>query len=166
MDQEIRLSIAGLGIIMYSDFAVSHIAEGENYLSSHYMTPEQVLEHVYQGTIVGFGTGSPGDYLLRFRSGYPEESQVRSSEFKLRLGIEVRDSAIVVQALYDLMEWSRSYPQNQVVEIENGFYHITLLGNAPTSGIIGDNQVIHVYLNKLESMPTLAFRGVPTFLAV
>jgi hypothetical protein len=87
MNEEIHLSIAGLGIIMYSPFAVLHISEGENYLLPNYVAPERVLEHVYQGTIIRFGTGSPGDYLLRFKEGYPHHEQMRSSDFKLRLGI-------------------------------------------------------------------------------
>lgn len=99
MDKEIKLYISGLGIIMYSDFAVSHIAKGDDYFSSNYQTPEQVVKHIYEGTIVGFCTSSPGDFILKFKSGYPNEEELNSSEFKLRLGIEVRDNRICIRDL-------------------------------------------------------------------
>lgn len=163
MNKEIKLYISGLGIIMYSDFAVSHIAEGEDYFSFNYQTPQQVVKHIYEGTIVGFCTSSPGDFILKFRDGYPEEADLQASEFKLRLGIEVKDGRICIRDLYDLMNWRAKCPDNQYVEVENGFYHITLYGDIPDTGIIGDDQVIYVYLNKLDSMPDLKYAGVPIF---
>jgi hypothetical protein len=75
----------------------------------------------------------------------------------------VRDAAIVVRDLYDLMDWRSSYPASQAITVENGFYHITLVGNMPSSGILGDNQEIDIYLNKLEKFPALRYGGVPMF---
>lgn len=163
IEKVIEIKIEGLGVIMYSDFAVSHIKEGEDYFSTNYQTSQQVLKHIYEGTIVGFCTSSPGQYNLIFRTGYPSELELESSEFKLRLAIDVRDGRICIRDLYDLMDWRTRCPNNQYVEIENGFYHITLCGNTPQSGILGDNQEIYVYLCKLDSMPTLKYAGVPIF---
>ena len=163
MDKEVKLDISGLGIIMYSDFAVAHIAEGEDYFSSKYQTPQQVVKHIYEGTIVGFCTSSPGQFILKFRSGYPNEADLNSFEFRLRLAIEVIDGKICIRDLYDLMNWRVKCPENQYVKIENGFYHITLCGNIPETKVLGDNQEIYVYLNKLESMPELRYAGVPIF---
>ena len=159
---QIELEIEGLGIIMYSPFATADITEGENYFSPHYSTPEQVQQHIQVGTIVSFGTSSPGTYLLDFVSGYPEQSILESSEFKLRLGIEIRNGVLCVGDVFDLMDWTKEIPPERIVEIENGFYHISLCSNTPASGIIGDSQEILVYMNKLESMPKLANLGVPT----
>lgn len=163
MFKDIKLDISGLGIIMYSDFAISHIADGEDYFSSNYQTPQQVVKHIYEGTIVGFCTSSPGEFILKFRNGYPQETDLDSFEFKLRLGIEIRDGRICFRDLYDLMDWNPQCPEHQYIEVENGFYHITLCGNVPDTGIIGDNQEIYVYLNKLDSMPKLKYAGVPIF---
>ena len=163
MGEQIRISIAGLGILLYSPFAAAHIAEGEDYLQSHYMERGDVLEHVYRGTIVGFGTGSPGDYVLTFEEGYPDDEHMRQCAFGLRLGIEVRDGLIVVKDLYELMDWSSSYPDDQTVAVEDGYYHITLLGDLPASGRLGDDQRIEVYLQRLYQMPILVFPGVPYF---
>jgi len=163
MDKEINLNISGLGIIMYSDFAVSMIAEGEDYFSNSYQLPDQVLKHIYQGTIVCFCTSSTGEFILKFKSGYPDETELNSCEFKLRLGIEVKDNRMCIRDLYDLMCWSSICPANQTIEVENGFYHITLCGNIPDSGILGDKQIIHIYLQNVDRMPELKYRGVPIY---
>jgi hypothetical protein len=163
LNKDMNLDIKGLGMIMYSDFAVLHITEGEDYFSKSYQTPQQVVRHIKDGSIVGFCTTSPGRYILKFRSGYPVESDLNSAEFKLRLGIEIRDGRICVRDLYDLMRWRKSCPDNQCIELENGFYHITLFGDVPDSGVLGDNQIIYVYLNRLNNMPELRYDGVPIY---
>jgi hypothetical protein len=161
--KEIKLYISGLGIIMYSDFAVAHIAEGENYFSSHYQYPDKVAAHVMEGSLVGFCTGSPGDYILKFQEGYPSEKEMRKAEFGICLGIEIRENKMYVRDVYDLMDWKNECPTYQSIKLNNGFYHITLIGNCPKSGIIGDHQTINFYLNKLDEMPKLRWYGVPTY---
>ncbi len=163
MNKEIKLRIAGLGIIMYSDFAVKHIAEGEDYFSANYQMPQQVDKHIHDGTIVGFCTSSPGDYILKIKEGYPEDSGLANYEFKLRLGIKVEDGKICFRDLYDLMDWRSACPESQAIQLENGFYNITLCGDVPSSGIIGDNQVIELFLSKVSQMPVIDSRGVPIY---
>lgn len=163
LNKEFTLDIYGLGIIMYSDYATVHIKEGEDYFLKSYQTPQQVTNHIMQGSIVGFCTSSPGRYILKVRSGYPLEANLNSAEFKLRLAIDIRDGRMCVRDLYDLMDWRENCPINQYIELENGYYHITLYGDVPSSGILGDNQIIYVYLNKLNSMPILKYDGVPMF---
>lgn len=160
--KKIILDIEGLGIILYSDFAVKDIEDDEDYLSENYDTPQQVAEHVNKGTIVGFCTGSPGTYILDIHKGYPSEQEIRISDLKLQLGIEVRDNRICFKDLYDLMEWD-SESDAEFVEVENGYYLVTLCGNVPTSGIVGDEQFINVYLTKVQTMPKVHYEGVPMF---
>ena len=69
--REIAIDISGLGIIMYSPQFAAHIPEGTNYLRSHYLNANDVQEHIQNGTIVGFGTSSPGRFLIRLYFGYP-----------------------------------------------------------------------------------------------
>lgn len=163
LNKDLILDINGLGMIMYSDFATSHIAEGEDYFSRNYQTPQQVANHIMDGSIVGFCTSSPGRYILKLRSGYPIASDLNLAEFKLRLGIEIRDGRMCIRDLYDLMNWKKNCPSSQHIELENGFYRITLYGDVPSSGVLGDNQVIYVYLSRLDSMPELRYEGVPMF---
>lgn len=160
--KQIILRIQGLGIILYSDFAVKDIDDEEDYLSESYDNPQQVAEHVNNGTIVGFCTGSPGTYILDIKEGYPSEQEMRISDLKLQLGIEVRDKRICFKDLYELMEWDSNRDVN-FINVENGYYLITLCGNTPASGIVGDDQLINIYLTKMESMPELNFTGVPMF---
>jgi hypothetical protein len=157
-----KLDIQGLGIILYSPFAAAHIGEGEDYLNSHYSDEAAVGPHIRSGTIVGFGTGSAGTFTLEFFPGYPDPTTIESHEFKLRLGVLVRDRTLCVRDLYDLLEWTPECPPEQRLSLEDGYYHLTLCSSAPPSGRLGDDQVIRVYLNPVEAMPALKFAGVPT----
>lgn len=161
--EEMILNISGMGIIMYSDFSVSNIKDGEDYFSANYQNAEQVVKHIYEGSIVGFSTSSSGTYKLKFKKGYPRESEVKHFDYKLRLAIEVRDERICIRDLFDLMNWQKECPDNQCISVSNGFYHITLCGNMPKSGILGDDQEIFVYLEKLVTLPELKYNGVPVF---
>lgn len=164
MDKEIKLDISGMGIIIFSEYAVEHIQEGEDYFNTSYQAGEQVLNHVYQGTIVGFCTSSPGTYILQVKEGYPEETVLTKADYRLRLGIHVKGGMVHFKDLYALMDWMKGYyPKENTIEIEDGYYHITLHGNKTLSGRLGDNQVIYVYFNKLDSMPKLKYSGIPTF---
>lgn len=64
MKKQFQLDIEGLGIIFYSPHAVKHIEEEEDYLGEHYWMPEDVLKHIYEGSIVGVATGTPGIFHL------------------------------------------------------------------------------------------------------
>lgn len=77
--EDITLEIAGLGIIMYSPSWACHVAPGANYLAANYESAEQVQPHIQAGTIVGFGTGSSGTFVLALRSGYPPNARLAAS---------------------------------------------------------------------------------------
>jgi hypothetical protein len=160
--KRLELEMAGLGFIIYSPFAAQSIEEGEDFLESHFVEASLVAQQAMQGRIVGVSTGSGGRFLFELYWGYPESELMENFEYRLRLGVEVRDRRICFRDLYDLMDWSELCPDEQCVELDDGFYHITLLSNSPESEIIGDDQVICMYLNKLDEMPGLRFSGVPT----
>lgn len=162
MNKDIMIQIDGLGIIIYSPFSVAHINEEEDYLTQKYMTPQQVADHVNRGTIVGLATGSPGNYTLKIRIGYPNEKTLDESDFVLRLVLEVQDNKVCIRDLYDLMEWTADLPDEQVIHLENGYYHITVVSNLPDSKIRGDHQEIYLYFNQLTEMPRITYLGVPT----
>jgi hypothetical protein len=158
---EITLQVSGLGIVFHSPKSAEHISEGEDYLERNYSSEEQVQSHIQRGTIVGFGTGSPGTFLLRFHSGYPNEDFLQECDFKLRLGLQCTGGVVCFRDLYDLMDWRAECPPNQSLQLVDGMYHVTLCSNRPSSGILGDNQQIRVYLQMLDTFPHLATKGVP-----
>ncbi|WP_339273915.1 hypothetical protein MKY59_22800 [Paenibacillus sp. FSL W8-0426] len=162
MEKDIPIQIDGIGIILYSPFAVAHIDEDEDYLTQKYMTAQQVADHVNRGTIVGLSTGSSGKYILKIRDGYPDEHILDRSDFVLRLAVEVRDRQLCIRDLYDLMEWTSELPVEQIVVLDNGYYHITVFSNLPKSRIRGDRQEIHLYFHPLIEMPKIKHLGVPT----
>jgi hypothetical protein len=160
--KEMTLDVSGLGIVFHSPQAARHIAEGWDYLASNYTTEEQVQSHIQEGSIVGFGTGSPGTFILRFHTGYPDEEYLQKCDFKLRLGLECRGGLVCFRDLYELMDWRADCPLDRTLELEDGYYHVTLCSNRPDSGVLGDSQEIQLYLQKLSEFPKLAREGVPT----
>jgi len=160
--KSIDIEIAGLGLIFCSPFATSQIKPGEDYLESNFEDPAQVEKQALEGRIVGVSTGSSGRYQLDVHLGYPTAETIAGYPFALRLGVEVRNGVLHVRDLYDLMDWSPDCPMQQTIQLQDGFYHITLLSAIPSSGIRGDNQKILVYLQRLDAMPRLKIAGVPT----
>src|SRR5512145_685067 len=159
---EVRLEVTGLGIILYSPASASHIRDGQDYLQDRYTDPKQVQEHLQAGTIVGFGTQSPGTFVLKFLQGLPDDEVLAWSSMQLRLAVRVVDEALCVRDLYDLMEWSERCHPSQIVKVPNGIHHVTLCSREPASGILGDEQEILVYLRALDRMPELEKTGIPT----
>ena len=161
MLSEMVIDVVGLGLIVYSPSSAAHIGGGEDYLQAHYWTPEDVAEHIQAGTIVGFCTSSPGTFILRFHGGYPSEAQLAAAEFRLRLGLR-SDGVVVARDLYELTDWTSEFPREQSFRLAAGIYHLTLCSTMPASGILGDRQVVDVFLNPLDEFPALARTGVPT----
>jgi hypothetical protein len=161
---EMRLLISGPGIVFFSPGAMASIASGTDFFASDFSTEEQVQKHVQAGDVVGFGTGSPGDYILRFHAGYPDAAKIEAAEFKLRLGLQCHNSQVHFRDVFDLMDWSPETPEDQMLALENGIYHVTLCSNRPQSRLLGDDQVIDFYLNRLAEFPRLARQGIPSLI--
>lgn len=159
--KDIELVIDGMGIVMYSPAAAADIPVGSDFLSSGFTRPEQVAEHLKKGDIVGFCTGSGGEYTLKVRSGQPPEEISHEYPVSISLGIDARDGMICFADLFWLSEWEPSYPEEQTVRLEGGFYHAAVLTRCPPSGIWGDGQIIYVYLSSVLEMPEMAWDGVP-----
>ena len=157
-----NLRVQGLGIVMYSPYAVAHLTDGEDYFSEHYVSSADVQRHVQAGDLVGFGTGSPGDYRIRLCSGYPRADRLASCDMKLRIAIVARSGVVHFRDMFDLMEWDFSTPEQQILCLEDGVYHLTLCSDVPDSGLLGDSQEIEIYFNALSEFPALARQGVPS----
>ncbi|MGN6696206.1 MAG: hypothetical protein ACTHN0_18650 [Aquihabitans sp.] len=158
---ELVLDIVGLGIVLYSPSAAQAIVDGENYLEAHYWSAEDVVPHLMEGSIIGFGTGGPGTFVMRLRAGYPDAGAVAEADFTLRLGLR-SDGVVVFRDLYDLVDWDASYSHEQAIPLGPGIYHVTLCTRLPPSGLVGDVQEIDVYFNAVEDFPDLAYAGVPS----
>lgn len=157
-----ELEIAGLGIILYSPEHAQHLMAGEDYLASSYSSEEDVQRHIQAGTIVGFATGTPGRFHLSFLSGDPGEELLQNADFKLRLGLHCLGGMVCVRDLYDLMDWEPACPETQVIGLEDGYYRLTLCSDTPPSGVLGDDQNIDIYFERLDGLPDLAEHGIPT----
>ncbi len=160
-EKDIELVIDGMGIVFYSPETNKEIPEGIDFFNNEYSNPDDVAKHLKKGDVVGFCTGTGGEFTLRFRDGYPDESIIDEYPVCVRLGIDIKDDKLCMIDLFWLMEWSVECPKEQILNIVPGYYHITLCTKCPESGVWGDNQTIYVYLNKLNEMPELVWNGVP-----
>ena len=163
-EKDIHLVIDGMGIVFYSPKTNQNILEGSNFFDEEYSKPEDVARHIKKGDVVGFCTGSSGEFIIKFREGYPEDNLLAEYPVSIRLGVDIQDETLCVIDLFWLMEWSSECPLEQTISIDSGYYHITVCTRKPDSGIWGDQQIIFVYLNKLDSMPELTWPGVPLLL--
>src|ERR1043165_8722719 len=102
--QRMSLTVDGLGIVFYSPSFALSFQEGEDFLKKEYTHSASVQRYIQSGTIVGFGTGSPGNFELYFRSGYPSDSELSMSQFALRLGAKVTDGVLFFTDLLDLSQ--------------------------------------------------------------
>jgi hypothetical protein len=132
--KQITVEIAGLGILFHSPIFAEQIAEGADYLTSNYATEQQVQSHIQKGTIICFGTGTPGTFRLTFHSGYPDETTLENCEFKLRVGVHCLGGIICVRDLYELLDWRSDCPIDRRLQLDDGFYQVTLCSDPPPSG--------------------------------
>lgn len=166
LKREIDLSITGLGIVFYSDFAIRHIEEGQDFLSSDFWSPDSVAKYVNSCRIGAICTGGPGRYLLDIFNDPQRATSFAESEAIIRLGIEVRGDVLSFRDLYDFMDWSPDCPTDQRIEIASGYYRITVYSSRPPSRILGDNQRIGLYFERWKNLPNLGWQGVPDISAL
>jgi hypothetical protein len=159
--QSLTLRVSGLGIILYSPWAVAGIPPGSDYLSTQFWQGPDVARQVNACCLSGVGTGSLGDYHLHFYTGPLDDDALASAELRVRLGLEVRDRTVCVRDLYDLLSWDPVCPPGQRLELEDGFYRITAYTTTPPNSIVGDEQEIYLHFQSVASRPHLVHEGVP-----
>ncbi len=159
---QFHISISGLGIIFYSPQSVKHIKKGEDYLSEHYWNPQDVIKHVYEGSLVGICTGTPGDFNMNIYQGIEPDIDSLNPDYALKLCLRVTDNAVYFRDLYALLRWEPESRADIKIDIESGNYEVIVCSWMPESGILGQNQQINMYFNKTETLPKLHYEGVPT----
>ena len=163
-EQMLTLSTDGPGIILYSDANMNYVPEGEDFFSKEFSAPDKVAEHIQKGDIIGFNTGSPGVFDITVRTGYPSEKMLEEYPIAIRLALDVKGGSVSVIDLFWLTEWSSEVPNEQKIFLPDGIYHVTVMTRTPDSNIWGDHQKIFMYFNRIEEMPQLTWRGVPSLL--
>ncbi len=161
MNYHTRLSIDGMGIVLFSAKAMEYVAPETDFLDAEFMRPEQIAAHIKKGDITGFCTGSGGDFELYFVSGYPSNEILEKYPVSIRLGLDVQGGSIQFCDLFWLTKWSTDFPENQILPMADGYYEMTVCTCMPESGYWGSDQTIYIYLNQVEKMPELTWPGVP-----
>ena len=160
LNYDLRLSTDGAGIVLYSEKAIT-CDEGGDYFSKEFSTPEMVAEHISKGDIIGFNTGSSGEYDIKIRSGYPSKEMLAEYPIAIRLALDVKGEKVNIIDVLWLSEWSDVVPKEQTILLEEGIYHVTVMTKKPDSGIWGDNQEIYMFFKNIDEMPYMAWKGVP-----
>ncbi|MBO5094321.1 MAG: hypothetical protein J6C33_08185 [Lachnospiraceae bacterium] len=163
-EEQFQIEIDGLGIIFYSPQSAKHIKEGEDYLRQHYWKPEDVVRHVYDGSIVGIATGTPGVFDLNIYQNTDPDIEKLDPDFALKLCLNVTDQVVYFRDLYVLLRWEKESAEDIKVDMENGCYEVIVCSWIPESGIRGDHQRINLYFNRVETLPRLHYEGVPSLL--
>ena len=55
-----------MGIVFFSPKTTKDIPEGIDFFNQEYSAPADVSAHLKKGDVVGFCTGSGGDFILKF----------------------------------------------------------------------------------------------------
>lgn len=160
LDHDFSLSTDGVGIAIYSPESIG-FNEGDDFFSKEFSTPEMVAGHIKKGDIIGFDTGSSGSFNMKIRSGYPSQELLEQYPVALRLALVVKGGKVAMIDLLGLTEWSDEVPEEQVIDIADGIYHVTVMTRKPASGRLGDNQDIYLFFNPIDAMPELKWTGVP-----
>ena len=161
MPKIIRLVTSGMGIVLHSPWATADIAQGEDFLTSSFSNPTDVADLVNSSRIAAFCTGSPGAWRLHLRTDPPDDAALVQADYKVRLGVEVRDGILQIRDLFELMSWDADCNDDQVIQLSDGFYRITAFTSRPESGILGDDQDIHLHLEAISEPARLVHHGVP-----
>lgn len=136
----------------------------ETYLLAHYNTPKDVIKYIYEGSIVGIGTRTPGNFnICVYQERYPNIEEIKP-EYALKLCLQVTDNIVYFRDLYVLLRWEKESCEDVNIDIENGLYEIIVWSWLPASGMRGDNQLIEMYFNKVDHLPKLHYKGVPSLI--
>ncbi len=134
-----HLSIDGMGIVLFSAEVMKDVVPGSNFLTAEFTNPKQVGEHIRKGDITAFCTGTGGDFILWLRSGYPDSNAEKEFPIMIRLALEVRGGSLQFCVLFWLSDWNTDFPQEQILSLPDGYYHITVCTKKPESGYWGDD---------------------------
>jgi hypothetical protein len=159
MKYTVNLSVSGLGIVIYSPFAVQHIREGQDYLQASFLQSGDIARHVNSCTLTAFCTGTPGEFQLIITDEPLDERRVSGAEFVVRLGLEVREQTVVFRDLYDLIRWRHAHDSQQAITVADGFYRLTAYTSFPED--VDAVQMIGLHFERVPARPELHYDGAP-----
>lgn len=158
---KVTIEARGIGLIVYSPWAMRDVAPGSPFLFEHFEDPDDVAAYVRAGKIAAFCTGSPGIYNIELEEGKLDLAAIAGYPWMIELALEVRDRTVCIRDLFDLAPWDPVCPSAQTFTLEDGFYRV-YAGTRPTnSGIVGDNQSIFLGFEPTPELPKVSWEGVP-----
>lgn len=156
------IEIEGMGIVFHSGGILKTHFNGYDFLNEEFWNPKDVAKHVKKGDITALCTGSPGLYHLKFKKGYPTTEELRPYAAAARIGIIIDTGKLYIRDLYDLEEWDCDCNNAINITLENGIYIVTAVEDRISDEEFYQfGQDIQLFLERVETMPTLNWDGVP-----
>ena len=97
---EVRLDVAGLGIILIGH-AAKLIPLGSDFFSDNLSDADSIVDIFSEGELTGFGTGSPGIFLVRLYIGPPGEDELNNWGAGIELRFVTNDGRVEFRDLYN-----------------------------------------------------------------
>lgn len=156
-----EIEIDGLGFIIYSEGATNHIKENENYLENSFTRGKDVIGSINRGEIIGISTGSSGECVFEFREGEPKPNFYENHDFAFQVPLNVEGGKIIIRDLYDLLNWTKEVPSNQVLEVEDGLYSIIVVGSLQDVDYCLRTKDIYLFLVKDDDAFMAQWNEIP-----
>lgn len=128
------------------------------------MDAEDVLKHIYEGSIVGAATGTPGIFHLNIYQNIRPGLDAIQPDYALKLDLKVTGYTMYFRDLYVLLRWETEDETELRVDMDDRNYEVVVCSWFPESGIRGNHQQVDFYFAKTDELPKLHYEGVPTLL--
>ncbi len=128
------------------------------------MDAEDVLKHIYEGSIVGAATGTQGIFHLNIYQNIRPGLDAIQPDYALKLGLKVTGHTVYFRDLYVLLRWETEDETEIRVDMDDGNYEVVVCSWFPELGIRGNHQQIDFYFAKTDELPKLHYEGIPTLL--
>jgi len=96
---------------------------------------EDVLKHIYEGSIVGAATGTPGIFNLNIYQNIRPGLDAIQPDYALKLGLKVTGHTVYFRDLYVLLRWETEDETEIRVDMDDGNYEVVVCSWFPELGI-------------------------------
>lgn len=128
------------------------------------MDAEDVLKHIYEGSIVGAATGTQGIFHLNIYQNIRPGLDAIQPDYALKLDLKVTGYTMYFRDLYVLLRWETEDETELRVDMDDRNYEVVVCSWFPESGIRGNHQQVDFYFAKTDELPKLHYEGVTTLL--
>lgn len=161
-DQIVELSSPGFRVLLYSPPALSELEAGGRY-AARLPDGRDLTDCINSADVAAFGTRwDRADYWIHFSTSMDHTVIAQASDHVL-LGVQVSQRQLCVRGGDDLFEWKPACPGEQILTLDDGYYHATVC----MLPFDGQGAVrIYVHMAPCSHRPDLGYGDVPELYCV